>query len=321
MAQAQANAQTNKTRTEVAVLIPCYNEEVTIAKVVDDFKVALPGAPIYVYDNNSKDVTARIAAEHGAIVVGEPRQGKGNVVRQMFRDIEAECYLMVDGDDTYPAEAARELCDPILAGTADMTVGDRLSNGTYGKENKRAFHGFGNNLVRFMIKWIYGYTFDDVMTGYRAFSRNFVKTFPVLSEGFQIETELSIHAVDRRMRIADVPIVYRDRPEGSVSKLSTFSDGFKVITTIGSLFKNYRPLKFFSLVALLLLVIGLILGIPVIGEFLATGLVPRLPTALLATAFVFLASLSFVCGLILDTVAKVGRKQWELEAYRVWGEE
>ena len=239
----------------------------------------------------------------------------------MFRDIEAECYLMVDGDDTYPAEAACELCDPILAGTADMTVGDRLSNGTYGKENKRAFHGFGNNLVRFMIKWIYGYTFDDVMTGYRAFSRNFVKTFPVLSEGFQIETELSIHAVDRRMRIADVPIVYRDRPEGSVSKLSTFSDGFKVITTIGSLFKNYRPLKFFSLVALLLLVIGLILGIPVIGEFLATGLVPRLPTALLATGFVFLASLSFVCGLILDTVAKVGRKQWELEAYRVWGEE
>ena len=321
MAQAQANAQTNKTRTEVAVLIPCYNEEVTIAKVVDDFKAALPGAPIYVYDNNSKDATARIATEHGAIVVAEPRQGKGNVVRQMFRDIEAECYLMVDGDDTYPAEAARELCDPILAGTADMTVGDRLSNGTYGKENKRAFHGFGNDLVRFMIKWIYGYTFDDVMTGYRAFSRNFVKTFPVLSEGFQIETELSIHAVDRRMRIADVPIVYRDRPEGSVSKLSTFSDGFKVITTIGSLFKNYRPLKFFSLVALLLLIIGLILGIPVIGEFLATGLVPRLPTALLATAFVFLASLSFVCGLILDTVAKVGRKQWELEAYRVWGEE
>ncbi len=324
MAQAQTDAQfnnTHKTRPDVAVLIPCYNEEVTIAKVVDDFKVALPGAPIYVYDNNSRDATARIAAEHGAIVVSEPRQGKGNVVRQMFRDIEAECYLMVDGDDTYPAEAARELCDPILSGAADMTVGDRLSNGTYGKENKRAFHGFGNDLVRFMIKWIYGYTFDDVMTGYRAFSRNFVKTFPVLSEGFQIETELSIHAVDRRMRITDVPIVYRDRPEGSVSKLSTFSDGFKVITTIGSLFKNYRPLKFFSLVSVLLLAIGLILGIPVIGEFLSTGLVPRLPTALLAVAFVFLASLSFVCGLILDTVAKVGRKQWELEAYRVWNEE
>ncbi len=311
----------NQNRPDVAVLIPCYNEEPTIAKVVDDFRATLPNAPIYVYDNNSKDNTAKIAAEHGAIVVPEPRQGKGNVVRQMFRDIDASCYLLVDGDDTYPAEAAAELCDPILNGTADMTVGDRLSNGTYGKENKRAFHGFGNNLVRFMIKWIYGYSFDDVMTGYRAFSRNFVKTFPVLSEGFQIETELSIHAVDHRMRIVDVPIVYRDRPEGSESKLDTFSDGFKVITMIGSLFKNYRPMKFFGLVSALLLVIGLILGIPVIVEFLNTGLVPRLPTALLATAFVFLASLSLVCGLILDTVAKVGRKEWELTAYQVWNEE
>ncbi len=311
----------NQNRPDVAVLIPCYNEEPTIAKVVDDFRATLPNAPIYVYDNNSKDNTAKIAAEHGAIVVPEPRQGKGNVVRQMFRDINASCYLLVDGDDTYPAEAAAELCDPILNGTADMTVGDRLSNGTYGKENKRAFHGFGNNLVRFMIKWIYGYSFDDVMTGYRAFSRNFVKTFPVLSEGFQIETELSIHAVDHRMRIVDVPIVYRDRPEGSESKLDTFSDGFKVITMIGSLFKNYRPMKFFGLVSALLLVIGLILGIPVIVEFLNTGLVPRLPTALLATAFVFLASLSLVCGLILDTVAKVGRKEWELSAYQVWNEE
>ncbi len=311
----------NQNRPDVAVLIPCYNEEPTIAKVVDDFRATLPNAPIYVYDNNSKDNTAKIAAEHGAIVVPEPRQGKGNVVRQMFRDIDASCYLLVDGDDTYPAEAAAELCDPILNGTADMTVGDRLSNGTYGKENKRAFHGFGNNLVRFMIKWIYGYSFDDVMTGYRAFSRNFVKTFPVLSEGFQIETELSIHAVDHRMRIVDVPIVYRDRPEGSESKLDTFSDGFKVITMIGSLFKNYRPMKFFGLVSALLLVIGLILGIPVIVEFLNTGLVPRLPTALLATAFVFLASLSLVCGLILDTVAKVGRKEWELTAYQVWNED
>ncbi len=311
----------NQNRPDVAVLIPCYNEEPTIAKVVDDFRATLPNAPIYVYDNNSKDNTAKIAAEHGAIVVPEPRQGKGNVVRQMFRDIDASCYLLVDGDDTYPAEAAAELCDPILNGTADMTVGDRLSNGTYGKENKRAFHGFGNNLVRFMIKWIYGYSFDDVMTGYRAFSRNFVKTFPVLSEGFQIETELSIHAVDHRMRIVDVPIAYRDRPEGSESKLDTFSDGFKVITMIGSLFKNYRPMKFFGLVSVLLLVIGLILGIPVIVEFLNTGLVPRLPTALLATAFVFLASLSLVCGLILDTVAKVGRKEWELTAYQVWNEE
>lgn len=301
---------------KIAVLIPCYNESVTIAKVVDDFKAALPEADIYVYDNNSSDNTADIAQQHGAIVRFEPRQGKGNVVRQMFRDIEADCYLMVDGDDTYPAESARALCDPILNGYADMTVGDRLSNGTYAEENKRAFHGFGNNLVRFMIKWIYGYGFDDVMTGYRAFSRPFVKTFPVLSEGFQIETELSIHAVDRRWRILDVPIVYRDRPEGSESKLNTVSDGIKVIMMIGSLFKNYRPLKFFSIIALLFFIAGALLGMPVIFEFFETGLVPRLPTALLAVAFMFLSGLSLATGLILDSVAKVERKEWELSVYR-----
>lgn len=300
----------------IAVLIPCYNEAATIAKVVSDFRRELPEATIYVYDNNSTDDTAALARKHGAIVKKEPRQGKGNVVRQMFRDIEADCYLMVDGDDTYPAESARELCAPILKGEADMTVGDRLSNGTYGKENKRAFHGFGNNLVRFMIKWIYGYGFEDVMTGYRAFSRPFVKTFPVLSEGFQIETELSIHAVDRRWRILDVPIVYRDRPEGSESKLDTVGDGIKVIKMIGTLFKNYRPLKFFSLVALVLGVIGLAFGIPVILEYLETGLVPRLPTALLAVAFIFLCGLSLATGLVLDTVAQVDRKQWELAVYR-----
>lgn len=300
----------------IAVLIPCYNESVTIAKVVDDFKAALPEAAIYVYDNNSSDNTADIAQQHGAIVRFEPRQGKGNVVRQMFRDIEADCYLMVDGDDTYPAESARALCDPILNGQADMTVGDRLSNGTYAEENKRAFHGFGNNLVRFMIKWIYGYGFDDVMTGYRAFSRPFVKTFPVLSEGFQIETELSIHAVDRRWRILDVPIVYRDRPEGSESKLNTVSDGIKVIMMIGNLFKNYRPLKFFSIIAILFFVAGALLGLPIIFEFFETGLVPRLPTALLAVAFMFLSGLSLATGLILDSVAKVERKEWELSVYR-----
>ena len=302
--------------SKIAVLIPCYNEAATIEKVVDDFRRELPEAAIYVYDNNSSDNTGELARARGAIVRREPRQGKGNVVRQMFRDIEADCYLMVDGDDTYPAEAARELCDPILAGEVDMTVGDRLSNGTYGKENKRAFHGFGNNLVRFMIKWIYGYGFEDVMTGYRAFSRPFVKTFPVLSEGFQIETELSIHAVDRRWRILDVPIVYRDRPEGSESKLDTVGDGIKVIKMIGTLFKNYRPLKFFSLVALVLGIVGLAFGIPVILEYLETGLVPRLPTALLAVAFIFLCGLSLATGLVLDTVAQVDRKQWELAVYR-----
>ena len=301
---------------KIAVLIPCYNEAVTIGKVVDDFHEVLPDAKIYVYDNNSSDNTAEIARVHGAEVCFEPRQGKGNVVRQMFRDIEADCYLMVDGDDTYPAEAARALCDPILENLADMTVGDRLSNGTYAEENKRAFHGFGNNLVRAMIKWIYGYGFDDVMTGYRAFSRTFVKTFPVLSEGFQIETELSIHAVDRRWRILDVPIVYRDRPAGSESKLDTVGDGIKVIMMIGSLFKNYRPLKFFCLVALVLAAIGLAFGIPVILEYLRTGLVPRFPTAILAVAFVFLSALALVAGLILDSVAKSERRGWELTVYQ-----
>ena len=226
---------------KVAVLIPCYNEAVTIGKVVDDFKRVLPDADIYVYDNNSKDDTAAIAEDHGAIVRTEPRQGKGNVVRQMFREIDADYYIMVDGDDTYPAEAAPRLLEPLMNDTADMTVGDRLSNGTYGEENDRAFHGFGNNLVRWLIKVIYGYAFDDVMTGYRAFNRIFVKTMPVLSEGFQIETELSIHAVDKRFRITDVPIDYRDRPEGSYSKLSTFGDGAKVLRAIACSSRIINP--------------------------------------------------------------------------------
>ena len=300
----------------VAVLIPCYNEAVTIAKVVEDYKKALPGSKVYVYDNNSSDGTAEIAKQHGAIVKHEPRQGKGNVCRQMFRDIEADCYLMVDGDDTYDETKAVEMCLPILNGEADMTVGDRLSNGSYAEENKRAFHGFGNNLVRFMIKWIYGYTFDDVMTGYRAMSKSFVKTFPVLSEGFQIETELSIHAVDRRWRIQDIPIVYRDRPEGSNSKLNTVRDGLKVIKMIGILFKDYKPLRLFSLLAIAFLLIGLAFGLPVVTEFAATGLVRRLPTALLAVALVFLSALSLTTGLILDSVAKIERKQWEVNVYR-----
>ena len=303
-------------RDGIAVIIPCYNEALTIGKVIDDFRSELPEATVYVYDNNSTDGTAEIARTRGAIVKYEPRQGKGNVCRQMFRDIDADCYLMVDGDDTYPAESARSLCAPILAGEADMVVGDRLSNGTYAQQNARAFHGFGNDLVRAMIRWIYGYGFEDVMTGYRAMSRPFVKTFPVLSEGFQIETELSIHAVDRRWRIADVPVEYRDRPEGSVSKLNTVRDGLKVIAMIGTLFKDYRPLKFFSLVALLFCIGGLCAGMPVVTEYLATGLVPRFPTAILAAALMFMASLSLATGFILDAVAKIERKQWELRVYR-----
>lgn len=305
---------------KVAVLIPCYNEVVTIGKVVDDFKRVLPDADIYVYDNNSKDDTAAIAEDHGAIVRTEPRQGKGNVVRQMFREIDADYYIMVDGDDTYPAEAAPRLLEPLMNDTADMTVGDRLSNGTYGEENDRAFHGFGNNLVRWLIKVIYGYAFDDVMTGYRAFNRIFVKTMPVLSEGFQIETELSIHAVDKRFRITDVPIDYRDRPEGSYSKLSTFGDGAKVLRAIASLFKDHKPMAFFGWLALILIVLGLIAGIPVIAEYFQTGLVPRFPTAILAIALVICGALSFTAGIILDTVAKTGRKQWELFTYQAYEE-
>lgn len=304
---------------KIAVLIPCYNEAITIGKVVDDFKRVLPEADIYVYDNNSKDDTAKIAHEHGAIVRFEGRQGKGNVVRSMFRDIEADYYIMVDGDDTYPAEAAPELLKPLREDRADMTVGDRLSNGSYGEENDRAFHGFGNDLVRWLIKTIYGYAFEDVMTGYRAFNRIFVKTMPVLSEGFQIETEISIHAVDKRWRIVDVPIDYRDRPEGSYSKLSTFGDGAKVLKAITALFKDYRPLAFFGWLALLLIVLAIIAAVPVLMEYAQTGLVPRIPTMLVSIAFAGCAALSFATGLILDTVANSNRRQWELDVHKANG--
>ena len=302
----------------VAVLIPCYNEAVTLGKVVDDFRRVLPDATVYVYDNNSSDDTAAIARAHGAVVRTERRQGKGNVVRQMLRDIDADYYVMVDGDDTYPAEAAPALLAPLMADEADMTVGDRLSNGTYGKENDRAFHGFGNNLVRFLIKLIYGFEFSDVMTGYRAYNAVFAKTMPVLSPGFEIETELSIHAVDKRWRIQEIPIDYRDRPEGSESKLDTFSDGMKVLLMILSLFKDYRPLALFSWMSLVFFLLGLVAGVPVIVEFLQTGLVPKLPSALLAVALVVVGMLSFTSGLILDTVVKGARKQYELDVTKAY---
>lgn len=299
-------------KKSIAALVPCYNEAMTIAKVCDDFKKYLPEATVYVYDNNSSDNTAEIAREHGAVVKLEPRQGKGNVVRQMLRDIDADCYVMVDGDDTYPIEQVRDVIAPILNDEADHVVGDRLSNGTYAAENKRAGHGFGNDLVRWLIKVLYGFEYTDVMTGYRAFNREFAKTLPVLSPGFEIETELSIHAVDKNWRITQVPIDYRDRPEGSESKLNTVSDGIKVLKMIFSLFKDYKPLGFFSLLALIFFVIGLALGVPVIAEFASTGLVPRFPTAILAIAFCGLAALMLVCGLILDTVVKGNRRDWEL---------
>ena len=277
----------------------------------------MPEATVYVYDNNSTDGTAELAAAAGAVVRRESRQGKGNVVRSMFRDVDAEVYLMVDGDDTYPASAAGELVAPIAADEADMTVGDRLSNGSYGKENDRPFHGFGNDLVRWLIRLIYGYSFDDVMTGYRAFSRAFVKTMPVMSAGFQVETEISIWAVDRRWRVADVPVDYRDRPEGSVSKLSTVGDGMLVLAAIASLFRDYRPMAFFGWLSLVLVALGLLAGLPVVGDWLETGLVPRLPSAVLAIALVLCGALSATAGLILDTVAKSHRRQWELSVYQV----
>lgn len=310
--------QVQTTYENVAVIIPCYNEAVTIAKVVDDFRRVLPGAPVYMYDNNSSDGTGDIARAHGAIVRNEPRQGKGNVVRQMMRDIDADYYIMVDGDDTYPAEAAPDLLYPLMNDTADMTVGDRLSNGSYGSENDRAFHGFGNNLVRWLIKLIYKFDFNDVMTGYRAYNKVFAKTMPVTSPGFEIETELSIHAVDKGWRIAQVPIDYRDRPEGSESKLNTFSDGTKVLLMILSLFKDYKPLALFGWLFIIFFAVGLVCGIPLIAEFTTTGLVPRIPTAILTIAFMMLAAFSLTCGFILDTVVKGNRKDYELrviEAY------
>lgn len=300
---------------KIAVLIPAYNEEVTITKVIKDFQQYLPEADIYVYDNNSKDKTNQLATDAGAYVTFEPRQGKGNVVRSMFREIDADYYIMVDADDTYPASEVDKLLQPLRQGRADMTIGDRLSNGTYAKENKRGFHDFGNNLVRNLINRLYKGNYNDIMTGYRGFNRLFVKTFAVLSPGFEIETELSIHAMDKRFKLVEVPITYKDRPEGSESKLNTFSDGFKVLKMIFSLFKDYKPLQFFSIVSSVLLVLGLLVGFPVINEFAQTGMIDKLPSAVLATGFVILSSLFFISGLILDTVVRQNRMNYELKIY------
>ncbi|PFW78088.1 glycosyl transferase [Priestia aryabhattai] len=298
---------------KVAVLIPCYNEEVTIGKVIDDFKRELPSANIYVYDNNSKDRTSEIALEHGAIVKKEFKQGKGNVVRSMFQEIDADCYVMVDGDDTYPAEFVHQLIEPIRNREANMVIGDRLSNGTYLEENKRAFHNFGNNLVRSLINGLYKSNIKDIMTGYRAYDKLFVKSIPVMSPGFEIETEMSLHALDKRFRLKEIAIDYRDRPEGSESKLNTFSDGFKVLRMIFTLFKEYKPLQFFSIWTVLFIVAGLAVGAPVLYEFFDTGFITKVPSSILATGLMVLGVLSFVCGLILDTIASLNRKQYELE--------
>ena len=300
-----------ETNKKIAVLIPCYNESKTIEKVVKDYKKALPEADIYVYDNNSKDHTDEIAKKAGAIVKYEYRQGKGNVIRSMFRDIDADCYLMIDGDDTYPAENAREMCDLVLNGRADMVIGDRLSS-TYFTENKRPFHNFGNKIVRLLINKLFNNHIKDIMTGYRAFSYDFVKGFPVLSKGFEIETEMTIHAVDKNYKLVEIPVTYRDRPEGSVSKLNTYSDGMKVLKTIAVLFKEYKPMGFFGLISLLLVLISLIFLIPPFAGYFATGEVAKFPS-LIVGCFIFLTSiLSLMCGIILQVIVKKDRQQYEL---------
>lgn len=305
---------------KVAVLIPCYNEGLTIEKVVTDFRRELPDADVYVYDNNSFDDTAEIARKAGAIVRFEPRQGKGFAVRQMFFDIDADYYIMVDGDDTYPAEAVHDLLKPLQDGMADMTIGDRLSNGTYSEENKRAFHGFGNNLVKNSINKLYHGDIQDVMTGYRGFNRVFVKTIPILSGGFQIETEFTIHALEKRFKLVEVPIDYRDRPEGSFSKLNTFSDGIKVLQTIMRMLKDSHPLMFFGMIGLVFFLLGLIVGMPVVIEFFKTGYIQKVPSAILATGVMIFSLLLFVTGFILDTLVRADSKQYEVQLYHAYEE-
>lgn len=300
-----------KEMDKIAVLIPCYNESQTIGKVVEDFRKALPQAEIYVYDNNSSDGTDQIAREKGAIVRYEYQQGKGNVIRSMFRDIDADCYLMIDGDDTYPAEHAQDMVRPVLEGRADMVIGDRLSS-TYFQENKRPFHNVGNKLVRGLINSLFQSKVKDIMTGYRAFSRAFVKNFPVLSKGFEIETEMTIFALDRNFKLVEIPIQYRDRPEGSVSKLNTTKDGLRVLKTIGTLFRDYCPYTFFSIASIAILIVSLILFIPVFNEYFKTGLVPRFPTLIFAGVLLVVAVLFWVCGIILSVIAKKHRQLFEL---------
>ena len=301
---------------KIAVLIPCYNESQTIEKVVTDFKRALPDAVIYVYDNNSTDNTAEIAAAAGAVVRHEYQQGKGNVIRRMFRDIDAQCYLMVDGDDTYPAEFAPEMAAKVLERNVDMVVGDRLSS-TYFEENKRPFHNFGNSLVRWSINKLFHNDIKDIMTGYRAFSYQFVKTFPVLSQGFEIETEMTIHASDKNMFMENVVIEYRDRPEGSESKLNTYSDGMKVLLTIAGLFRNYKPMAFFGAISLVLAVLGIGFMIPVLMDYARTGLVDRFPTLIVCGFVLMTAIISFFSGMILQTIAHKNRQDFEMELQRV----
>lgn len=300
----------------IAVLVPCYNEGKTIATVVEDFKRYLPEATIYVYDNNSTDDTVEKATLAGAIVRHEYCQGKGNVIRKMFRDVDAQCYLMVDGDNTYPAENAPEMVDQVFTYHADMVVGDRLSS-TYFTENKRPFHNFGNLLVRYTINQLFKSNIRDIMTGYRAFSYQFVKSFPVLSQGFEIETEMSIHAVDKNMFVRNVLVSYRDRQEGSTSKLNTYSDGFKVLCTIIRLFKNYKPLAFFSTIGAILMLIALVFFIPIFTKYLAVGIVGKIPTLICCCFLALAALLAYFTGLQLSTIHQKNKQDFEYQLQRI----
>ena len=297
---------------KIAVLIPCYNEEITIKKVIEDFKKELPDADIYVYNNNSKDKTYEIAKECGVIVRNEYNQGKGNVIRRMFREVDADIYVMVDADDTYPAEMVHKLIEPIKKGEADMVVGDRLSNGTYKKENKRKFHDFGNNLVKKAINTAFKSNLKDIMTGYRAFNKIFVKNIPVLSSKFEIETEMTLHALDKKFIVKEIPIEYRDRPEGSVSKLNTVNDGFKVLKTIVKMYKDFKPRKFFWYIGFIVMLIGILVGVPVIAEFIKYKYIYKVPSAILATGLIILSIIIFQCGVILDTIVKQHRENYEI---------
>lgn len=301
---------------KIAVLIPCYNEEKTIKKVVRDWKKELPEATIYVYNNNSTDRTAEIAKEAGAVVRDEYQQGKGNVIRRMFREIDAQCYVMIDGDDTYPAEFGREMVDKVLERKVDMVVGDRLSS-TYFEENKRPFHNFGNSLVRGTINRLFRSNIRDIMTGYRAFSYQFVKTFPVLSKGFEIETEMSIHAVDRNMQVENVIIEYRDRPDGSESKLNTYSDGIKVLLTIVKLYKNYKPFGFFTAISLVLALCSILFFIPVLSAYFKTGVVDRFPTLIVCGFVMVMAILFFAVGVLLSTLRSQDKRDFEYKLIQV----
>ena len=304
-------------KRDIAILIPCYNEEKTIKKVILDFRQELPDAKIYVFDNNSTDKTRDIVLELAKVdknifLEREFRQGKGNVVRSMFRKIDADIYILVDGDDTYPANFVHILIEPIIKKEADMVIGDRHSSGAYKKENKRAFHNFGNNLVKVLINKLFDNNLQDIMSGYRAFNREFVKSIPVLSSGFEIETEMTIHALDKRFLVKEIPIEYRDRPEGSYSKLNTFSDGSKVLKTILWLFKDYKPLTFFTIISIIFFILSLLVGLPVVYEFLKSGFITKLPSAILSVGLMLISIISLFSGFILDTVVKQHREDYEL---------